>query len=94
MRPTIEELRNHYQSQLDLMLRISRAGLGYCEKTVEANSATVRQLLAMPIMEPSNQGNLTEALVAGGKIAVAHWIASVSRGIDFQRHIFASLTNK
>lgn len=94
MRPTIEELRNHYQSQLDLMVRISRAGLGYCEKTVEANSATVRQLLAMPIMEPSNQGNLAEALVAGGKIAVAHWTASVSRGIDFQRQIFASLTNK
>jgi hypothetical protein len=90
----IEQLRNHYQSQLDLMARISRAGLGYYEKTVEANTATARQLLAMPIMEPSNQGNLAEVLVAGGKIAVAHWTASVSHGIDFQRQIFASLTNK
>lgn len=94
MRPAIEQLRNHYQSQLDLIFRISRAGLGYCENAVEANTTTARQLLAMPIKESSNQGTLAEMLVTGGKIAVAHWIASVSHGIDFQRQIFASLTNK
>lgn len=94
MRNAIEQLRNHYQSQLDLIVNISRAGLGYCEKTVEANTATARQLLAIPITESSNKGNYSEALVTGGKIAVAHWTASVSRGIDFQRQIFASLTNK
>jgi len=94
MRPAIEQLRNHYQSQLDLIFCISRAGLGYCEKTVEASTATARQLLAIPITESSNKGNFSEALVTGGKIAVAHWTASVSHGIEFQRQIFASLTNK
>ncbi len=94
MRPAVEQLRNQYESQLDLIVRISRAGLGYCEETVEANTATARQLLAIPVTESSNQGNLAEALVTGGKIAAAHWTASVSRGIDFQRQIFASLTNK
>ncbi len=94
MRPAIEQLRNHYQSQLDLIFHISRAGLGYCEKTVEANTETARQLLAIPITEPPNQENLAEVLVTGGKIAVAHWTASVSHGIDFQRQVFANLTNK
>jgi hypothetical protein len=94
MKPAIEQLRDHYQSQLDLIFRISRAGLGYYEKVVEANTATARQLLAIPIPESSNQGNLAEALASGGKIAVAHWTASVSHGIEFQRQIFASLANK
>ncbi len=94
MRPAIEQLRNHYQSQLDLIFRISRAGLGYCEKTVEANTGTARQLLAIPITESSNKGNLSEVLVTGGKIAVAHWTASVSHGIEFQRQVLATLTNK
>lgn len=94
MKPAIEQLRNHYQSQLDLIFRISRAGLGYCEKTVEANTGTARQLLAIPITKSTNQAHLAEMLATGGKIAVAHWTASVSRGIDFQRQIFVSLTNK
>lgn len=93
MRPAIEQLRNHYQSQLDLIVHISRAGLGYYEKTVEANTATARQLLAIPTTKSTNQAHLAEMLVAGGMIAVAHWTASVSHGIDFQRQIFASLTN-
>lgn len=94
MRPAIEQLQNHYQCQFDLIVRISRAGLGYCEKTVEANTGTARQLLAIPITESPNQGNLAEVLITGGKIAVAHWTASVSHGIEFQRQVFASLTNK
>ena len=94
MSSTIEELRNHYQSQLDLIVIISRVGLGYCEKTVEANTATARQLLAIPATESTNQAHLAEMLATGGKIAVAHWTATVSRGIEFQRQIFASLTNK
>lgn len=94
MKPAIEQLRNHYQSQLDLIFSISRAGLGYCEKTVEANTAAARQLLAIPIKESSTKGNLSEAIVTGGKITIAHWTASLSHGIEFQRQIFASLTNK
>lgn len=94
MRSAIEQLRNQYQSQLDLIFQVSRAGLGYCEKTVEANTATARQLLAIPTTQSTNQAHLAEMLATGGKIAVAHWTASVSHGIDFQRQIFASLTNK
>jgi hypothetical protein len=94
MKFSIDELRNHYHSQLDLISHVSRVGLGYCEKTVEANTATARRLLAIPIMKSASHGNLAELLVTGGNIAIAHWTASVSRGIDYQRQIFSSLANK
>lgn len=94
MKLAIEQLRNHYQAQVDLISRVSSAGLGYCEKTVEVNTAMARQLLAIQPIESSNKGSLSEVLVASGKIAAAFWAASVSHGIEFQRQIFSTLTNK
>lgn len=87
---TSEQLKAHYRSQADLLLRVGRTGLEFCEKSVEANAATVRQLLSIPIPESANQNNATEMAVAGGKIAVAHWSASYVRAIEFQRQILAT----
>lgn len=94
MKPVTDQLKSQFESQLDLVFRISRIGLGFYEKSMEANASTVRKLLSLPVTESSNPAKLTESLVSGGKIAVSHVAASFVRGIEFQQQVLASLAPK
>jgi hypothetical protein len=83
-------LKKHYQSQLNLMLGHCRVGFGCCEKLSEINRTTARRLLAQ-VDESLSRGDVGGFVATSGKIAAAHWTASLSCGLEFQRQLLASL---
>lgn len=94
MNSTSEQFRGHFQSQLDLLLRVGRTCIDCCEKVAELNASTIQQLISVRTAESASQGNVAENFATSGKIAAAHWTSAYSCGLEFQRQLLASLTRK
>lgn len=96
MQEAADQLKNHFQSQLELTFNLCSVGLRCCEQLTEINGRTTRALLAQAAADGESwgQGNGAGFVVASGRIAVDHWAAIIACGVESQRQILAGLGKK
>lgn len=95
MSQSLEQLRNQFDSQLDLTLRIVQASGSYAEKVAATHFAMLQGLLrqASPPESPSAEHSW-QSLSEHGKALVGYCKTCMCEGLDYQKQVLSELSRK
>jgi len=95
MSQSLEQLREQFDFQLDLTLRLLKVSGLYTEKVMEAHFAMLQGVLqkaALP--EPPFVEHTLQSLSDHGNSLVGYCKTCMQEGIDFQKQVLSELSRK
>lgn len=95
MSQSFEQLREHFDSQLDLTLRLLKVGGLYAEKIMETHFAMLQGVLqkaALP--ERHSVEHSWQSLSDHGNVLVGYCKTCMQEGMDYQKQVLSELSRK
>lgn len=95
MSQSLEQLRNHIDSQLDLTLRIAKASGSYAERLVATHFAMLQGLLQKASLpERPSVEHSWQSLSDHGNVLVGYCKTCMQDGLDYQKQVLSELARK